>query len=147
MKIKNKQNGFTLIELMITVAIIGVLASIALPAYQDYIARAQVSDAIVLLDSARVDVEIDVLDSGKFPENAAALVALGTGITGSYGNLTTGNISDPEGDIIYTFKTTRVNKNLQNKTITFSLSFDGYGAPHWNCSSTLAEKFKPSFCR
>lgn len=138
------QTGFTLIELMITVAIIGVLASIALPAYQDYIVRAQVSDSIVLLDSARVDVTIDVPSSGQFPVDAAALAALGTRIASSYGGLSTGNISQPEGDIIYTFNSG--NANIDTKTVTYSLTFDAGFNPNWACSSTLATKYKPVGC-
>ena len=139
------QKGFTLIELMIVVAIIGILASIALPAYQDYIARSQVTDATVLLESARTDVAINVPDTGIFPANSSALAALGTGITGSYGTLSTGNINGAEGDIIYTFNSG--NANLINETVTYSLTFDASETPNWACTSTLANKFKPKYCQ
>ena len=140
----SKNNGFTLIELMIVVAIIGILASIALPAYQDYIARSQVSDAIILLDSARTDTEIDVTENGIFPANAAALSALGTGITGTYGALTTANITDPNGDIVYTFASG--NKNLVTKTVSYTRTTNASGASSWTCNSTLVNKYKPKNC-
>lgn len=71
----NKQSGFTLIELMIVVAIIGILAAIALPAYQDYTVRARVSEGLGLASAAKVNVQ-DVLASGN-PTGAAAGYGLG----------------------------------------------------------------------
>jgi type IV pilus assembly protein PilA len=140
---KNNQCGFTLIELMIVVAIIGILASIALPAYQDYIVRAQVSDSIILLESAQTDIHIDVSENGQFPADTAALVALGTGVTGSYGELSTSNVSGANGDLIYTF--TSGNTNIQNKTVTYNLIFTS-GNGTWTCSSTLSAQYKPKHC-
>ncbi len=144
MKIINNQKGFTLIELMIVVAIIGILASIALPAYQNYIARSQVSDSIILLDSARTDVEIDIIESGVFPANAAALTALGTRISSTYGSLTTANIVASNGDIVYTFNAG--NKNIQTKTVSYKRTTDATGKSNWNCTSTLNAKYKPKGC-
>lgn len=143
MKSPHFQTGFTLIELMIVVAIIGILASIALPAYQDYIVRAQIADSVVLLKSAQADVHIEVTESGQFPIDAAALAALGTGITGTYGALTINNVNGPDGDIVYTFS--NGNQSIQNQTVIYSLTISG-GEPSWVCSSTLPNKFKPKNC-
>ncbi|ENW1951890.1 pilin [Neisseria gonorrhoeae] len=63
------QKGFTLIELMIVIAIVGILAAVALPAYQDYTARAQVSEAILLAEGQKSAVTEYYLNNGKWPEN------------------------------------------------------------------------------
>ena len=71
---KQIQQGFTLIELMIVVAIIGILAAVAIPAYQDYIARAQVSEAVSLLSSGKTGMAESYSDKGVFPANATAVM-------------------------------------------------------------------------
>ncbi|EPI3815973.1 pilin, partial [Neisseria gonorrhoeae] len=63
------QKGFTLIELMIVIAIVGILAAVALPAYQDYTARAQVSEAILLAEGQKSAVTEYYLNNGKWPAN------------------------------------------------------------------------------
>jgi type IV pilus assembly protein PilA len=140
----SKNKGFTLIELMIVVAIIGILASIALPAYQNYIARSQVADAVILLKSAQTDVEIDVTENGIFPADAAALVTLGTGTTGTFGSLTTAGITNQNGQIVYTFSSG--NMSLITKTVTYTRTTDATGQSIWTCTSTLANKHKPKNC-
>ncbi|EMT3523121.1 pilin [Neisseria gonorrhoeae] len=66
------QKGFTLIELMIVIAIVGILAAVALPAYQDYTARAQVSEAILLAEGQKSAVTEYYLNNGEWPENNAS---------------------------------------------------------------------------
>ncbi|EOF8874306.1 pilin [Neisseria gonorrhoeae] len=63
------QKGFTLIELMIVIAIVGILAAVALPAYQDYTARAQVSEAILLAEGQKSAVTEYYLNNGKWPKD------------------------------------------------------------------------------
>ncbi|WP_299976331.1 pilin [uncultured Pseudoteredinibacter sp.] len=66
---KNAQKGFTLIELMIVVAIIGILAAVALPAYQDYNSRAKVSEPVALLSGMKIDVAAFYTDTGLLPDS------------------------------------------------------------------------------
>ena len=80
-----KQQGFTLIELMIVVAIIGILAAIAIPAYQDYTIRAQVSEGLNLAGGAKAAVSEFTMDRGVFPTgNVSAGISAATDITGKY---------------------------------------------------------------
>ncbi|EMS3255689.1 pilin, partial [Neisseria gonorrhoeae] len=79
------QKGFTLIELMIVIAIVGILAAVALPAYQDYTARAQVSEAILLAEGQKSAVTEYYLNNGIWPENNGdAGVASPSDIKGKY---------------------------------------------------------------
>ncbi len=137
---KKQQSGFTLIELMIVVAIIGILASIAMPAYQDYIGRAQASESMVLIDGARTVVEEHVSQTGSFDDN---LATLGVRTAGEYGDLTTANRSTSAGDIVYTFDggNSNLTANGEN-TVTMSRDTDG----NWSCASTIPAKFAPKKC-
>ncbi|HEZ3861010.1 TPA: pilin, partial [Neisseria meningitidis] len=79
------QKGFTLIELMIVIAIVGILAAVALPAYQDYTARAQVSEAILLAEGQKSAVTEYYLNHGEWPgNNTSAGVASSSTIKGKY---------------------------------------------------------------
>ncbi|ENZ8765756.1 pilin, partial [Neisseria gonorrhoeae] len=80
------QKGFTLIELMIVIAIVGILAAVALPAYQDYTARAQVSEAILLAEGQKSAVTEYYLNHGEWPENndKAGVASSPTDIKGKY---------------------------------------------------------------
>ncbi|MDD9892286.1 MAG: prepilin-type N-terminal cleavage/methylation domain-containing protein [Gammaproteobacteria bacterium] len=90
----NIQKGFTLIELMIVVAIIGILAAIAIPQYQDYVARSQVSEGVQLMGGAKTAIEESVSQTGSFPNDDGAghgddpatgsLIDLGVNVSGTY---------------------------------------------------------------
>ena len=123
-----KQQGFTLIELMIVVAIIGILAAIAIPAYQDYIARSQVAEASTLIGGARTAIEEDVAQTGAFPANVGALTGLGVRVSGEYVSVLTpaSTGTTPEaGTLTAEFKSTGISAGIQGGTLVYVRSGSG----------------------
>ncbi|HEZ1319845.1 TPA: pilin [Neisseria meningitidis] len=109
------QKGFTLIELMIVIAIVGILAAVALPAYQDYTARAQVSEAILLAEGQKSAVTEYYLNHGKWPDgNSNAGVASSTDIKGKY----VAGVKVEKGVITATMLSSGVNKEIQGKKLS-----------------------------
>ena len=140
-----ESQGFTLIELMIVVAIIGILAAIAVPQYQNYVARTQTSESIVMMDAAKIMIEDYVSFYGNFPNNKASLIALDIKITGTYGSITgVNNPNGAGGNIVYKTTTTKINKNIQNSSIWFNRE-ENTGA--WSCHSDLPDKYRPKGCK
>ena len=142
---KQMQQGFTLIELMIVVAIIGILASIALPAYQNYMARAQASESIVMLDGAKTTIEDYSVSDGKFYATLAALTAAGVRVSGQYGSIigTNADSSKASGDVVYKFSASGVNPQLKGKQVWFNRTDVG----DWSCKTDLSSKFSPKKCQ
>ena len=139
------QKGFTLIELMIVVAIIGILAAIALPAYQDYTARSQMSEALSLAGGARTAVTEYWTTEGKFPStNASAGLAGASNITGNY--VASVNVGTTAGQIIATMKNTGVASGIGNSTLTLS-AVTTAGSIEWVCKGSALDKFLPANCR
>lgn len=142
---KKMQKGFTLIELMIVVAIIAILAAIALPAYQDYVARSQVSEAMSLASGAKTAVAEYYADRGTWPtSNAAAGLASANSISGKYVTSTTvaGN-----GVITSVFKAPgSVSAKIANANFSLTPSDNG-GSIKWACGGSIQDKYKPSSCR
>jgi len=134
------QKGFTLIELMITVAIVGILAAIALPAYQDYVVRAQVSEAVVLTGAAKVASTEFYANNGAFPaDNAAA------GFGGAAGKYTA-SVEIAGADIVSSFGGA-ANSVLTGETITLTGTANATsGVITWGCSSTADAKYLPKSC-
>ncbi|WP_426700420.1 pilin [Rhodanobacter sp. Col0626] len=136
--------GFTLIELMIVVAIIAILAAIAIPAYQDYLIRAQVSEGMVLASGAKAAVWDYVSNTGEFPpSNQSAGMAKSTSISGSY----VSSVDVKDGVIKVFFNGPKANSHLGNQYLVLSPVSHG-GSIDWTCTpSTVDEKYLPTTCR
>ncbi|MCL5865344.1 pilin [Neisseria meningitidis] len=109
------QKGFTLIELMIVIAIVGILAAVALPAYQDYTARAQVSEAILLAEGQKSAVTEYYLNHGIWPgDNSSAGVASASDIKGKYVQ----KVEVAKGVITAEMLSSGVNKEIKGKKLS-----------------------------
>ena len=139
------QKGFTLIELMIVVAIIGILAAVALPAYQDYTARAQVSEAFSLASGQKGAVAEYYSNQGVMPTtNASAGIPTNTEIKGKYVKQVDIGTS---GIITATMQASGVGKDLENKTLILAPVVNN-GSIDWNCTGgTIVAKHRPAACR
>ncbi|MBH6348259.1 pilin [Neisseria meningitidis] len=127
------QKGFTLIELMIVIAIVGILAAVALPAYQDYTARAQVSEAILLAEGQKSAVTEYYLNHGIWPgDNNSAGVATSTDIKGKYVE----KVEVAKGVITATMKSSGVNKEIQGKKLSLWAKRQD-GSVKWFCGQPV----------
>jgi type IV pilus assembly protein PilA len=140
-----KYQGFTLIELMVVVAIIGILAAIAIPQYNNFYARAQIAEAITLLDSSKVSIDDMVMFKGRFPANRNELAAINVRVAGgSYGDIvgTNPHATKASGDVVYKFKASGVNEAIKARSVWFSRIATG----QWNCATDLPLQFVPKDC-
>jgi type IV pilus assembly protein PilA len=147
---KKVQQGFTLIELMIVVAIIGILAAIAIPAYQDYTQRAQMGEAFTIVSAAKTAIEEFAQTNGAYP-TAAEVTELGLAIGAPAGQYVDNvAVADGTGDITVTMKATGVGADIQGTTVTFDSPDDLTAlegtAFNWACTSTASQKYLPKSC-
>ncbi|HEZ6814727.1 TPA: pilin [Neisseria meningitidis] len=127
------QKGFTLIELMIVIAIVGILAAVALPAYQDYTARAQVSEAILLAEGQKSAVTEYYLNHGTWPKNnTSAGVASSSTIKGKYVK----EVTVANGVITATMLSSGVNKEIQGKKLSLWAKRQN-GSVKWFCGQPV----------
>ncbi|HFB4189850.1 TPA: pilin, partial [Neisseria gonorrhoeae] len=128
------QKGFTLIELMIVIAIVGILAAVALPAYQDYTARAQVSEAILLAEGQKSAVTEYYLNHGEWPkDNASAGVAsTPTDIKGKYVK----EVKVENGVVTATMNSSNVNKEIKDKRLSLWGRREN-GSVKWFCGQPV----------
>lgn len=148
-QIRKAQQGFTLIELMIVVAIIGILAAIALPAYQDYVARSQVSEAASLASGAKTAVAEEYANTANWSgiNNSAAGIATPASIKGKYVD----SVTVKDGVIAVVMGGDASAKVTQASANTLAYSpIDRDGSIEWNCNNShtdIPAKYLPSVCR
>lgn len=137
----NAQKGFTLIELMIVVAIIGILAAIAIPAYQDYIGRSQVAEGPALLGGLKTPITEAIGNEGVA---AGCAIPTGAVTSGKYiASITATAGGTATCALEATYQASGLNDNVIGKKMTYTYTA-ATGA--WVCTTNLAAKFAPKSC-
>ncbi|KJG29611.1 prepilin-type cleavage/methylation domain-containing protein [Photobacterium angustum] len=132
-----KQQGFTLIELMIVVAVIGVLAAIAVPQYQKYVGKSEASSALASITGLRTNIETHILDDGTFPATTDVAPP-----SSALGAITYESVSSAAGTVQFEFNSSGVSPETISKKV--QLIRDSSGT--WECKSDVADDIKPKGC-
>ena len=144
-RVHRKQPGFTLIELMIVVAIIGILAAIAIPTYQRYVIRSQVAEGLNLSSGAQTAVAEFIMVKGAWPaNNGEAGLPLETEISGDY----TEQVTVKDNVIVIKYGGIHAHDDISGYTVTLS-AVDNDGSVSWSCASggTIERQHLPDACR
>lgn len=144
---KKIQQGFTLIELMIVIAIIGILAAVALPAYQDYTVRAKVSELLLSADEAKNSFTEYFTANATFPSTLASAGISGTGVN----MVASRALSGTSGILITSTGGSTLPSAAQSKTIVMYVTSTVNGQLTWKCGPTgaaaMPTKYLPASCR
>lgn len=152
---KQIQKGFTLIELMIVVAIIGILAAIAIPQYGNYIARSQASEAISMMGGARTPIEESIHTNGAFPDDitdGGDFEVLGIKTVGTYTSgivpTQSADAATPEAGVLVATIAASANARIASRDVSMERSNDGT----WTCvtgetaADDVALEYLPASC-
>ncbi len=140
---RSLQQGFTLIELMIVVAIIGILAAVALPAYQDYTVRAKVSEVVLAASGGKTAIAEAFQTLGHMPAvNSAGITAQSSPYVQKVEYTTNAtNVG------ILTATASTKEPKIQNSTVVLTGTADSTGVVTWVCTGTILAKYLPANCR
>ena len=136
------QEGFTLIELMIVVAIIGILAAVALPAYQDYTVRAKVTEVILAASAAKTAVSESAQVNSQMP--AVASVSMNSQSSKYVSAVSYTQVTASNGIITATAQN---EAKITGSTITLNGVADASGQIVWTCSGSILSKYRPASCQ
>ncbi len=137
------QQGFTLIELMIVVAIIGILAAVALPAYQDYTVRAKVSEVVLAASGGKTAVAEAFASLGHMPDPDSAGVSNQAG--GYVASVAYTSTATNVG--VITATASAKEPKISAATIIMTGTADATGVVQWVCTGSIDAKYKPANCR
>lgn len=138
------QQGFTLIELMIVVAIIGILAAVAIPAYQDYIGRAQMAEPLAFGGAAKTPIEEFITTNGAFPGQSSLAAMVNVARANSIASVTSNPGATSNGNFQFTLSSTGLNASLSGQTVRFTRDVSGV----WTCTvaSAVPSSLRPGGC-